>query len=468
MANSVRIGRQAGRFSSLIKASIIGAIVLVLLIPLVMIRSLVGERQARRAEAEAEMFSSWGGEQTVGGPILTVPYILRGVDAAGKATESVALAHFLPSDLSIRGSVSPEKRRRGMYEATLYTGKLSVKGSFAAPDFSGWRVDLADILWTDAFLSVELPDMRALQDRVSLSWGTWTTEFRPGRGSAGLFPGEIRAAVRGLAPARPGAVFPFSFELGLRGGGGLSFLPLGDQTSVRIISPWKSPTFQGSFLPGERTLSEQGFDASWKVISLARPFPQRWRGGEVEPFTILSSGFGVNLMTPVDSYLKVTRALKYGILFVFLPFLTLFLFEVFSARRIHPLQYLFVGLADCVFYLLLLSLSEHAGFDLAYWLAAGASTAMIAAYSCAVVTSVRQGLLILPVLAGADAFLFVVLRSEDSALLIGSLGLFLILGAVMALTRKVDWYTVGTRPAVQAAGGQAAGERAAGERAGQP
>ena len=235
---------------------------------------------------------------------------------------------------------------------------------------------------------------------------------------------------------------------------------------MRVVSPWKSPTFEGSYLPGERTLSEQGFDASWKVISLARPFPQRWRAGEIDPGTVLGSEFGVSLMTPVDSYLKVSRALKYGILFLFLPFLTLFLFEVFSGRRIHPLQYLFVGLADCVFYLLLLSISEHAGFDLAYWLAAGASTAMITTYTCAVVKSARQGLLILPVLAAADAFLFVVLRSEDWALLIGSLGLFVILGGVMALTRRVDWYRVGQRTAGPAATGPAA--PAAAGTAGQP
>ena len=455
MADSDRIGRirrGAGRYSSLIKAAIIAALVLILLIPVVMIRGLVSERQARRSEAEAEMFSSWGGEQTIGGPILTIPYIERTRDASGKRIESVAWAHFLPSELSIRGSVAPEKRRRGMYEATLYTGRLSVQGRFAAPDFSGWRVDPADILWGDAFLSVEIPDMRALQDRVALAWGPWTTEFRPGKGSAGLFPGEIRAAARGLSSAGSGSTFPFSFDLGLRGGGALSFLPLGDETTVSIVSPWKSPTFQGSFLPAQRTVSEEGFDASWKVISLARPFPQRWRAGEIEPGTILLSGFGVSLMTPVDSYLKVTRALKYAILFLFLPFLTLFLFEVFSARKIHPLQYLFVGLADCVFYLLLLSLSEHAGFDLSYWLAAGASAVLITVYTCAIMRSFRQGLLILPVLAGADAFLFVVLRSEDYALLIGALGLFLILGAVMILTRKVNWYRVGQRPGAEPAG----------------
>ncbi len=449
MATLGRIAGQAGhagRFSALIKAAFIGCLVLILLVPLFMIQSLVRERQARRSEAEAEMFSSWGGEQTIGGPVLTVPFIERVVDSAGKRVETVSVAHFLPEELSIKGTMAPEKRKRGMYEATLYTSRLSLKGSFAQPDFSGWRVDPADILWADAYLSVELPDMRALQDRVSIAWGSWTAEFRPGKGSAGLFAGEIRAPLRGLAAAGQGRALPFSFELGLRGGGSLSFLPLGDQTTVRVISPWESPTFNGSFLPAERMLSEQGFDAAWKVISLARAYPQRWRAGEVEPGAILSSGFGVSLMTPVDSYQKVTRALKYGILFLFLPFLTLFLFEVFSGRRIHPLQYLFVGVADCVFYLLVLSLSEHAGFDLAYWLAASSSAALITGYTCAIVQSMKRGILILPVLAATDAFLFVVLRSEDYALLIGAVGLFLILAAAMMMTRKVDWYRVGQRP----------------------
>ncbi len=202
MATLGRIAGQTGRFSSLIKAAFIGCLVLILLVPLFMIQSMVGERQARRSEAEAEMFNSWGGEQTIGGPVLTVPFIERVVDTAGKRVETVSYAHFLPEELSIRGTMAPQKRTRGMYEATLYTSQLSLKGSFARPDFSGWRVDPADILWTDAYLSVELPDMRALQDRVSLSWGSWTAEFRPGKGSAGLFAGEIRAPVRGISTAQ--------------------------------------------------------------------------------------------------------------------------------------------------------------------------------------------------------------------------------------------------------------------------
>jgi inner membrane protein len=172
---------------------------------------------------------------------------------------------------------------------------------------------------------------------------------------------------------------------------------------------------------------------------MARAYPQRWTNGEVESQALLSTGFGVSLMTPVDTYLKVTRALKYGILFLVLPFCTLFLFEVFSRRRIHPLQYLLVGLADCVFYLLLLSLAEHLSFELAYGLAAAACSGLVTLYAVAVVRS-RTGIVMLPVLGAAYGFLALVLSSEDNALLMGAIGLFLLLGTVMFLTRRIDWY----------------------------
>ena len=190
-----------------------------------------------------------------------------------------------------------------------------------------------------------------------------------------------------------------------------------------------------------------GFDAGWRVISMARAYPQRWRARDIEPSVLLESGFGVSLMTPVDTYLRVTRALKYGILFLVLPFCTLFLFEVFSGRRIHAFQFFLVGLADCIFYLLLLSLSEHIGFWLAYAVAAVACAGLVSLYTVAVLKS-RTGWAMLPVLGAGYGFLAVVLSSEDYALLIGACGLFILLAAVMFLTRRVDWF---------------AGRRAAGE-----
>jgi inner membrane protein len=187
-----------------------------------------------------------------------------------------------------------------------------------------------DILWDDAVLSLELPDMRAIMDRVTLTWGSAHSEFGPGKGTAGLFAGEIKAGVRGL---RGRDDIPFALNLRLHGGGSITFLPLGGETTVRLKSPWKSPSFSGSYLPSSRSLSERGFEAEWKVISMARAYPQRWRQGEIEPSSVLGSGFGVDFIAPVDTCLKVTRALTYAALFLLLPFVTIFLLRglLFSA-----------------------------------------------------------------------------------------------------------------------------------------
>jgi inner membrane protein len=434
------LSRAARKHSVIVKILIIAFLLLLLLWPLLMFQALVHEREQRRQEVEAEIMGSWGGQQTVAGPFLSVPYISRSVDTNGRRVETVEIARFLPETLRVDGTLLPERRSRGMYDVTVYAATLTVRGAFQPPDFSGWRMSPSDVLWDQAALSVELPDMRALQDRVALSWGREHGEFRSAKGMTGMFAGEMRAAVPGLGPANGQDRIPFSFVLSMHGGDSLGFLPLGDVTTVRLNSPWQSPNFNGFSLPEERSITARGFEARWRVISMTRAYPQRWRGAEIEPAALLSTSFGVSLMTPVDTYQKVTRALKYGLLFLFLPFCALFLFEVFSRQRIHPLQYLFVGLGDCSFYLLLLSLAEHLSFGAAYAIGAAACTALVTLYTMAVVRS-RIGALMFPVLAAAYGFLSVVLYSEDYALLIGSVGLFALLSGVMYLTRKVDWYS---------------------------
>ena len=326
---SAAIARAVRRNGLIAKLLIIGVLLLILLWPLSRLSSLVDERQERRNQTESEIIGQWGGRQTVAGPILMVPYIDRSVDESGRKVESVANAFFLPDTLSISGELGPQVRSRGMYDATLYTTRLSVQGSFREINFSGWRIADADVLWDQAELAVELPDMRALRERATLRWGSTTSDFHPGKGSAALFPGEIAAALPGLRGDHSAALrsIPFSFDLGLQGGGSIGFLPLGDETTVRIRSPWKSPDFSGAFLPATRELSDRGFEAEWKVLSMARAYPQRWKAGEIDAATIQSSGFSVDLMTPVDAYLKVTRASKYGVLFLILPFAALFLFR---------------------------------------------------------------------------------------------------------------------------------------------
>jgi inner membrane protein len=433
----------------------LGLILLLFLIPLALIRGLVEERESYRRAAEDELIAQWGGEQTLAGPFLVVPYVRRQQDEKGQVLEYTEQAFFLPEELEAVVEAKPQKRRRGIYEVTLYTARLHLTGSFrpSSPGaFAAWRVAPQDVRWQEAFLALELPSPRGLADRVRLAWSLdgrgLETDFHAGTALLGLFEGRAEAGgIRApLASARAGG--RFTLELRLKGGRSLSFLPLGRQTRVRMSSPWPAPRFSGAFLPASRELLSSGFQAEWYVVSLSRGYPQAWRQGEVGPAALEASRFGVDLMVPVDAYQKVLRSVKYGVLFVLLPFLVFFLFELFSARRVHAMQYLLVGFAECLFYLLLLSVSEHLGFGATYLAAAVATVGLIAFYAGFALGDRRRGLLLAPVLAAAYAFLYAALQSEDYALLIGSLGLFAILAAVMVLTRRVDWY----RPQGRAAG----------------
>jgi inner membrane protein len=258
------LARVARKHSVVAKILLIAFLLLLLLWPILMFQALVNEREQRRREVESEIMGSWGGELTIAGPFLSVPYISRSIDANGKRVETVETARFLPDTLRVDGRLLPEKRSRGMYDVTVYAAALAMSGKFRLPDFSGWRVNPADILWDQAALSIELPDMRALQDRVPLSWGREHGEFQAAKSGTGMFAGEMRAAVSGLGPGGrstgPEGI-PFSFVLSLHGGDSISFLPLGDETVVRLNSPWESPNFNGSYLPERRDVSAEGFEA---------------------------------------------------------------------------------------------------------------------------------------------------------------------------------------------------------------
>jgi inner membrane protein len=439
MTKIVRKIKDSQKSLSIFKLLFIAFLILLFLIPLGMIRSLINERQDTRFYAEQDIIESWGGEQTVGGPYIIVPYLVRSRDAEGNTVEHTRRACFLPDRLRIEGQAQPEQRSRGIYEVTLYTSELFVSGSFKRPVFAGRRIDAADILWEDAALAVEFPNMRGLKDRVFLTWNGREIPFEAGRGETGMFDGAIRAPLPGLEKTS-GRELNFFFTLELRGGRSLRFLPLGEETRISLTSPWPSPSFSGAFLPSSHALKDASFEAFWYVLSLGRSYPQSWILGDIDPQAIADSSFGVELMTPVDTYLKSMRSVKYGILFIFLPFLAFFLFEVSGRVRVHPLQYLLVGFANCLFYLLLLSISEHLQFDWTYLTASIATVVLCTVYAAAVLRHRRRGLLMAPLLGSAYLFLYALLQSEDYALLIGSVGLFVILAGLMIGTRRVDWY----------------------------
>lgn len=447
------------RNSLLARSLVILSLVALLLVPLHMIRGVIDERAARRAAALQEVASTWGAAQTLVGPVVLVPFHVErketwvdpaaspGSPPGGVVRErtrvEVEQATFLPDTLKIEGRLVPERRWRGIFEVVVYRTELVVSGTVRAPDLSPLGVRPEEILWKDSILSVGLSDTRGIREEVRLMWDGAPAGFRPGPGAAWLAPSGIHAPI----PALGGSGVPthtFAFTVSLQGTETLAMTPLGASTQAVLRSPWSSPSFFGTFLPDRRTVTSEGFEAAWKVSSFGRSYPQSWRSDRGAPGdAVPKSAFGVRLFLPADAYHQATRALKYAILFVGLTFLAFALFETFGGLRLHPLQYLLVGFALVLFYLLLVSLSEHVGFGVAYLAAASATTSLVSVYCAWALVVKERSLVMAGALAALYGYLFVLLRLEDYALLLGSVALFALLAALMLATRHVDWFSVG-------------------------
>ena len=426
--------------STMLKIAVIGVLVLMLLIPTSMLQSLIQEREQTRNQAVAEVSAKWGGEQVLGGPVLTVPYLIALKDDKGNAQLPViAYAHFLPDDLQFDGDVRSEQRNRGIFVVMLYNTRLTIRGSFKKPSVDALGISPGAVQWYKAFLSVGISDITGIRDVIRFKINDRVVAAEPGIPSDDILSSGVSIPI-----ALDADTYRFEGAINLNGSTQLSFLPFGKQTSVRLRSPWATPSFTGSFLPDQRTVSAGGFGASWKVLQFNRNFPQQGLGNFLsrpgDPAQGNSSAFGVKLLLPVDEYQKTMRSAKYGILFVILTFVAFFFIEILDRRRIHPIQYLLVGFAICLFYLLLLSISEHISFDWAYLIGGGVILTLITFYVRYVFQNLRLTMLFSAVLTLLYGFFYSLLQLEDYSLLLGSFGLLLILGVVMYLTRHVNWY----------------------------
>lgn len=416
------------RHSALLSLLAIAAIVVALQVPIHMIVGLVDERRATRDEAVTSVTQGWGAPQTLIAPILAVPYAERG---------AIRHAYFLPETLRIDGDIDTQRRSRGIFSARLYSAALRISGTFSPPDFSSWTVDPADIQWSKAALLVGLSDPKALRSPVKTTWDGRPLDFASGIPGGEPFKTGIHAPV---AVPNQSAPHEFSIEIGLGGVDSLQFVPMGSSTIVSLKSSWPDPSFIGTQLPAAREVTPRGFAASWQILSLTRNFPNRWLQGAVPDGALAESAFGVNFMAAVDTYKMAERSIKYQMLFFVLTFTVFYAFEFFTGLRLHVVQYLLVGAALCLFYLLLLSLSEHASFPWAYLAAAVGVVALIGGYSWAVLRTGGRAGIVAAMLAGLYAFLYTLLQLSDYALLGGSIALFIILGLVMFATRRFDWY----------------------------
>jgi len=443
------------RTSVIARLVVMGIILMGLLIPLSMVQSVVSERTARRDSVASDVSSTWGGSQTVAGPVLVVPYQCTVTDHDGKIRMVTGRATFLPESLNVQGSLAWQIRGRTFFKTVVYSAHLVVTGRFSPPDLSAVTRGDVQPLWKESVVSLGVSDPRGIAKRVALDWPGGDHPFEPGIVDNGLMASGLHAPVDLTALSGSKTAIPFSLTLDLNGSPALRVLPVGNDTTVRLSSSWPHPGFIGAPLPQSRSVDTTGFTAQWDVPYFGRGFSRAWTDAGLDREKVKTqaetAAFGVSLVQPVDIYQQAERAVKYAVMFIVLTFVVFFLFEVVRARLLHPVQYVFVGFALCVFYLLLVSLSEHIGFDVAYAAAAVATTALIASYSMFVLGGLLEGGLVGTAVAAVYGFLYLLLRLEDYALLAGSVGLFATLSVVMLLTRKVNWYDLRLGTADQSA-----------------
>ena len=407
-----------------------------------MIESLIFERENTQKIAIDEVSSKWANEQTISGPFISIPYFkyikeFSKKDSTSKIIQLKEYIHILPSELKINGIINPEQRNRGIYEIVVYNSKINIVGKFNNLNLAEYDILEKDIQYDKAHLSLGVDDLRGIEKQINLNWNDKIFSFNPGVISNDIVKSGINSAIR-ISP-KDSSNYSFSFDLDLKGSQLLYFTPVGKITDVSISSTWKNPSFNGSYLPDTRTISEKGFNANWNVLHLNRNYPQSWIGSK---YSIENSSFGIDLILPVDNYQKTYRSIRYAILFIGFTFLVFFFIEVLNKKFIHPIQYILVGIALIVFYTLLLSISEHLQFNIAFIVSAIATLLLIAGYIKAILKSNQLTYLIISILFILYTFIFIIIQLQDFALLIGSIGIFIILGLVMYFSRKIDWYNL--------------------------
>ena len=424
------------RNSVMLKLITIMILTLLLLIPASMIESTILEREGLNMEAVEEVSAIWAREQQVNGPILAIPLIYEYKEEDKMRTVTRHL-FVLPENLVVDGSINPEKLHRGIYEIVVYKSTMNVGGSFKL-DQEIDQTNLKEIQFEKAFFTIGISDMRGIKNNIEFKWGGTMLNVEPGSRIGQIIHSGVTIHVPDLA-FQMGSEVDFSFDLDLHGSQNLAFVPIGSRTDVRIKSTWSSPSFNGNFLPATREVSDDGFNAYWSILELNRNYPQSWVGPD-QLSALESSSFGVDLLLPMDDYQKSFRSAKYAIMTIALTFLVFFLVEIITKRKIHPFQYILVGLALCLFYVLLVSISEQLNFNLAYLISMLGIVTMVVLYSLSVFKRQILSIVLLAVLLGIYGFLFVTLQLADYALLMGSVGLTLILAATMYFTRNIDWY----------------------------
>lgn len=452
---------QSSSVKTTMKLGLIFILILLLLIPQAMIMDLVGERQNLSQSVKNEVAESWGKDQTLTGPVLVIPYLRIEKDDNGKRISSQNQTFMLlPETLEIQGDLTTQEKTRSMYDVLLYNTKLTFSGKFIIPDLN--NLGLHDVEWylEDAFVVTGISDMKGISNHVNMEWNGDTVPLRPGTNGISFrndmtqlpemsryeYPeGQNIKSLSGGLQSQVALIsdvntYLFNFNIDLNGSQNLMFLPLGKENNVFIKSSFSDPSFQGAFLP-THTTNNKGFEANWSVFEYNRSIPPYYTSAQV--IDASNSAFGIKIDFIIDHYTKSSRTAKYMFLIIALTFLVVFLTEMMRKSAIHIFQYTLIGLAIAIFFILLLSMSEFIGFDKAYIIASIATTGLVYLYSLGLFNHKKSSHLLLMLLVLLFGYVYTIIQLEKTALLVGSIGLFIIVAATMYATRRIQWFEEG-------------------------
>jgi len=448
----------------IIKGAIIGGMALVLMIPILYVKELIYEREERQQEATREISSKWAGPQNIIGPVIAIPFWKTDGDTLLSKSVTKHIAYFLPDNLNINATVNPREKHRGIFKVMLYDTKATISGSFNELAINKLNIPADKFIWSEAFVVMNIADNKGLNDQLTLSWKDSVIELSPKLDAD-------NSGMTAMLKATSAADFnniQFKTTIDLNGSEQLLFTPIGKSTIVNVNSTWQHPSFSGSMLPQTTDVKDSGFKASWKSMAHKRNFPQQWidnayrldhyfpkpqtdnpprtdASNDVKVISTIanssvgSSAFGVDLYIPVNGYQKTLRTIKYAILCILLTFAAFFLIETANKKSAHPFQYGLIGLALILFYTLLLSISEYAGFNTAYFISSVATIGLIGWFVRSILQSGRATTILSVVLVLIYSYVFSLLQLQDYSLLLGSVGLFLTLAVIMYFSKKMQW-----------------------------
>lgn len=430
-----------GKYHIILKSVIIFVLLLIFIIPQVIINGLISEREGNQSQAFYDISNKWSGRQTITGPILSIPYMEFYRDTSKVLRSVKHHLYILPEKIDFDGKVIPEKRHRNIYEVVVYNSKIDIKASFEKINLKSLNIAKENFVWNEASIILGLSDMRGIKEKLEMHFDDQNYQFNPGVVARDVFEsGAIAQLNIDSVDDFLSSAHDLNLSIDLKGSEQLFFVPVGKTSHVKVASKWQTPAFNGQFLPDSSRIDANGFEANWKVLHLNRNYPQIFID---DSYNLSYSSFGVDLIMPIDGYQKTSRSVKYAMMIILLTFLVFFLVEITQQKKIHPFNYIIVGFALCLFYTLLLSFSEYMTFSLAYLVATIMTVGAISYFIYYLFRGTRVFAAIGGMLTLLYGFMFVIIQLESYALLIGSLGLFAVMFAIMNYTRRIDWYNLG-------------------------